>query len=252
MSPDGQYQFDIFAQPNDSTCGPTCLQAVYRHFGDDIGLDQVIEETRMLREGGTLSSLLGIHALDRGYKVVIHPYNLDIWDPTWFDRKVDLAAKLRAQLELESDDTFRFVSNRYIEFLERGGSIQFKELTARLLRGYLSRGLPILTMVSATYLYMESREIWATGAEDDVRGEPAGHFIILFELNDNGRHVSIADPLGHEQPLGSHVYHVRLERLIGAILLGVLTYDSTLMVLEPPERLGWTGGRKAIGPESMA
>jgi len=250
VSPDDPHQFDIFAQPDDASCGPTCLQAVYRHFGDDIGLAQVVEETRMLREGGTLSSLLGIHALDRGYKAVIHPYNLDIWDPTWFVGGVDLAAKLRAQLEHESDDTFRFVSNRYIEFLERGGSIQFKELTARLLRDYLSRGLPILTMVSATYLYMESREVWSTGEEDDVRGEPAGHFIILFELDDTRRHVSIADPLGHEQPLGSHVYHVRLERLIGAILLGVLSYDSTLMVLEPPERLGWGQGKKDPGPQA--
>lgn len=188
----------------------------------------------MLREGGTLASLLGIHALGRGYRAVIHPYNLDIWDPTWFAPGVDLVAKLRDQQQFESEETFQFLTNRYVEFLELGGCIEFKELTARLLRGYLARGLPILTMVSATYLYMEPREIWATGEADDVRGEPAGHFIVLFGIDDDRRHVSIADPLGHEQPLGSHVYHVRLERVIGAILLGVLTYDSTLLILQPP------------------
>lgn len=233
MNPNGHPEFAIHSQPDSTTCGPTCLQAIYRHFGDNPPLEQVIAETRMLREGGTLSSLLGIHAIRRGYQVTIHPYNLSIWDPTWFKGGVDLAGKLRAQAEHKTEDTFRFVSNRYIEFLGLGGRIEFAELTSRLLRGYLKRGLPILTMLSATYLYLEPREIWETGEEDDVRGEPSGHFVVIFDLDEDQRHVSVADPLGRELPFGSHVYHVKLERLIGAILLGVLTYDSTLVVIQP-------------------
>ncbi|HZW09298.1 MAG TPA: hypothetical protein VFF69_05285 [Phycisphaerales bacterium] len=225
--------FQILPQPDDTTCGPTCLHAVYRHFGDPIGLDDVLHETRMLREGGTLASLLGIHALRRGYRATIHPYNLDIWDPTWFQGEVDLKAKLLAQLEYEPHETFRFVSKRYIDFIDLGGKIRFEELTARLLRGYLKKGLPVLTTISATYLYMEPREIWATGEPDDVRGEPSAHFVIIFALDEDRRYVSIADPLGDDQPFGSHIYHVKFERLIGAILLGVLSYDSALLVLQP-------------------
>lgn len=239
-------QFKILLQPDDATCGPTCLQAIYRYFGDGVPLEQVVAETRMLREGGTLASLLGLHALRRGYRATIHPYNLDIWDPTWFRPGVDLTDKLRAQLEYETDETFRFVSNRYIEFLELGGKIQFAELTSRLLRGYLRRGLPILTMVSATYLYMEPREVWTTGQADDIRGEPSGHFVIIFELDEDGRTVSIADPLGDDQPYGSHIYHIKVERLIGAILLGVLTYDSTLLVIQPPADPAPSGGAPKV------
>ena len=33
---------EILAQPDDATCGPTCLHAVYRHFGDALPLDSVI------------------------------------------------------------------------------------------------------------------------------------------------------------------------------------------------------------------
>ncbi len=249
---DRAHEFQILAQPDDTTCGPTCLQAVYQHFGDQVALDEVLNETRMLREGGTLASLLGIHAIKRGYHATIHPYNLDIWDPTWFQGEVDLAAKLRAQMEFEPDETFRFVSKRYIDFIELGGKIRFEELTARLLRGYLKRGLPVLTTLSATYLYMEPREIWATGAPDDVRGEPSAHFVIIFGLDEDRRYVSIADPLGEEQPFGSHIYHVKFERLIGAILLGVLTYDSALLVIEPRAPLPPGGGeaRRRAAPEA--
>jgi hypothetical protein len=238
--------FQILTQPSDESCGPTCLHAVYRFFGDDVGLEQVIEQTRMLREGGTLASLLGIHALGRGYRAVIHPYNLDIWDPTWFDGRTDLADKLRQQLAFEHDPTFRFVTNRYLDYMALGGEIEFRELTAGLIRSWLRRGLPIMTTLSATYLYMEPREVWSTGEPDDVRGEPSAHFVIIFGLDRDRRHVTIADPLGEEQPFGSHVYHVKFERLIGAILLGVLSFDSGLLVLEPgpgaPAGVrGWSG-----------
>jgi hypothetical protein len=233
-APQGPSQpFQIHTQPDDTTCGPTCLHAVYQYFGDRVTLDEVLEETRMLREGGTLASLLGIHALSRGYQATIHPFNLDIWDPTWFQQPTDLAEKLTAQLEFEPDETFQFVTRRYMDFLRLGGVIEFRELTARLLRSYLAKGLPVLTTLSATYLYMEPREVWTTGQADDVRGEPAAHFVIIFGLDNDRRYVSIADPLGDDQPFGSHIYHVRFERLIGAILLGVLSYDSALLVIQP-------------------
>ena len=35
--------FDILAQPDDSSCGPTCLHALYRHFGEDIALRELLE-----------------------------------------------------------------------------------------------------------------------------------------------------------------------------------------------------------------
>ena len=56
----------ILTQPDDSTCGPTSLHAVYQYFDDDISLDQVIAEVSFLQEGGTLAVMLGCHAL-QGY-----------------------------------------------------------------------------------------------------------------------------------------------------------------------------------------
>ena len=76
--------FDIKAQPDEVTCGPTCLHALYQHYEDDISLKQVIQEVKQFKTGGTLAVMLADHALQRGYKAHIYTYNLNVFDPTWF------------------------------------------------------------------------------------------------------------------------------------------------------------------------
>ena len=76
--------FDIQAQPDDVTCGPTCLHSLYQYYGDKIPLKDVIRDVKSLRTGGTLAVMLGNHALKRGYKAHIYTYNLNVFDPTWF------------------------------------------------------------------------------------------------------------------------------------------------------------------------
>ena len=41
-------------QPSETTCGPTCLHAVYDYYQDAIPLEQVIEESQTIDSGGTL------------------------------------------------------------------------------------------------------------------------------------------------------------------------------------------------------
>ena len=76
-------KLDILPQPDDYTCGPTCLHAVYNYYGDKISLLKVIEEVPTLYSGGTLAVMLGCHALQRGYKASIYSYNLELFDPSW-------------------------------------------------------------------------------------------------------------------------------------------------------------------------
>lgn len=76
--------FRILPQPTETTCGPTCLHAVYRYHGGRASLDTIIDEIPYFEEGGTLAVMLGINALKRGYKAKIYTYNLHMFDPTWF------------------------------------------------------------------------------------------------------------------------------------------------------------------------
>jgi hypothetical protein len=226
---------EILPQPNDMTCGPTCLHAVYRYYGDTISLGQVIDEIKPLKGGGTLAVLLACHALERGYQATIFTYNLDVFDPSWFgDRKVDLAGRLRSQAKVKRSAKLRFATKAYLRFLELGGRIRFKELNPDLIRRYLNRGHPVLTGLSATYLFGCARE---RGKEklyyDDVRGEPAGHFVVLYGYDPDSREALVADPFQDNPRFGTHYYSVGIQRLLGAVLLGALTYDANLLVIQP-------------------
>lgn len=243
---------DMQPQPDNTTCGPTCLQAVYRYFEDELPLEQVIAEIPSLAEGGTLAVLLGCHALRRGYRANIFTCNLNVLDPSWFQASPDarrhtsiaaknrrLIEKLKAQMAVKHSAKLQVASQAYIEYLELGGRLQMQDLNAALLRRFLKRSIPVLTGLSATYLYQGKREL-VDGTDDDIAGYPAGHFVVLSGYDKQRKEVGVADPY-LPNPLGKaqenvHHYEVGLDRLICAILLGVLTYDANLLVIEPRRR----------------
>ena len=233
-------QFDIWPQPDNTTCGPTCLHAVYRYYDDAIALSQVIEEVPTLEGGGTLSVYLAMHALQRGYRTTIIPYNLQIFDPTWAALPpAEIVIRLRRQAAAKVGvPGFQEVTDGYLEYLQRGGGLLFQVLTAGLIRSYLKRGIPILTGLSATYLYDCSREFDVDGkfVYDDVRGESCGHFVVLAGYNGEARRALVADPfLPNPLADGQH-YAVAMDRLVCAILLGILTYDGDLLIIQPKRR----------------
>ncbi len=226
----------ILAQPDDITCGPTSLHAVYAFHGDRMPLERLIAEIPALEEGGTLAVYLGIHAVARGYRASLVSYNLREFDPSWRGLpQAALADKLRAQLRYKTGKRFAAASQAYLEFLSVGGEMRFDELCPELLRHFLTAGAPVLCGLSATYLYDCPREFHRGGKEwvhDDVRGEPSGHFVVICGVDDDGL-AHIADPY-HTNPIsGDHYYHVPVARLIAAILLGVVTYDANLLIIQP-------------------
>ena len=226
--------FTIAPQPDEITCGPTCLQAVYRYYGDPISLEQVIAEVPMLEGGGTLAVLLACHALQRGYRATIYTYKLQIFDPTWADlSRRELSAKLRAQLLFKHDPKLQFATEGYLRFLELGGELRAKDLSGALLRGFLTRGIPVITGLSATFLYRSAREFGPNCDYDDVRGEPSGHFVVLHGYDREARMLHVADPLKSNPMTQSQKYVAGMDRVINAILLGVLTYDANLLIIQP-------------------
>jgi len=229
-----QLMLDMLPQPDDITCGPTCLHAIYRYFGDPIPLRQVIEDNARAESRGTLAVFLANHALQRGYSARIYTYNLHVFDPTWFALdSAGIIEKLRAQMLCRKGGGLLRASKAYIKFLELGGELRFDDLTISLIRTYLKRSLPILTGLSATYLYRMARENPENEQADDVRGEPVGHFVVLSGYDKETRSVQVADPYGQNPVAESHYYWVNIGRVLGAILLGVLTHDANLLIIKP-------------------
>lgn len=229
--------FVVEPQPDDMTCGPACLHGIYRFYGDHVSLASVVADIRMLDRGGTLDVFLANHALERGYDVTLFTYNLDLFDPGWFALpNEEIRARLKAQAKEKQWRRLQTATRGYDEFLRLGGKLELRDLEPQLLRQFLKRGVPLITGLSATYLYRAPREVAETNVSDDVRGEPVGHFVVLTGYRRDTREVLIADPLTTNPLVQSRYYAVNVQRLIGAILLGIMTYDANLLVIEPKPR----------------
>ncbi len=226
--------FDIKAQPDDITCGPTCLHALYQYYNDEIPLKNVVTEVKSLKSGGTLAVMLGNHALKRGYKAHIYTYNLNVFDPSWFSlSSAKMVANLKKQMRYKfKSKRLQVASKAYIKFLEGGGKILQTELDEKLVKKYLKQSVPILTGLSATYLYGTPREIAATNKFDSIKGEPVGHFVIINGFDEPTNTVYLADPM-NPNPLKSQYYSVSFDRLLNSIMLGIVTYDANLLIIEP-------------------
>ena len=103
-----------------------------------------------------------------------------------------------------------------------------------MLKRYLSKGTPILTGLSVIYLYDSTRKYTNRKNQsvfDDLRGEPMGHFVVLSGMQDDT--VFVADPYKENPLAGQSYYDVPLNRLLNAILLGIVTYDANMLIVQP-------------------
>ena len=233
LRPVHQLPVKILPQPDETTCGPTCLQAIYHYWGKSESLKNIIARTRKLESGsGTFDVFLACDALANGFQATIYTYNLMVFDPSWFVAGVDIAERLTQQQKAKTDRRLSYVTEGYIEFLKLGGRLRLVDLSHALIHGLLRRGLPILTGLSSTFLYRAAREYGPHDIPDDIRGQPAGHFVVITGYNRTKRTLLVADPYGPVQ-----AYWSNIDRVIGAILLGIVTYDSNLLVIHSASKL---------------
>ncbi|HEY3180647.1 MAG TPA: hypothetical protein VGL25_17405 [Casimicrobiaceae bacterium] len=224
---------ETLPQPDETTCGPTCLHAVYRYWGDQEPLDTIIARMYRLERGGTFAVFLGCDALRKGYRAAIYTYNVTVFDPTWFVRGVDIAERLTKQREIKTDERLQIATSGYLQFLQLGGRLRFADLSQVLVRALLRFKLPILTGLSSTYLYRSPREYGPQDTPDDIRGFPAGHFVVIAGFDRTRRHVLVVDPY-QPNPYGeAHEYWISIDRVVTAILLGIVTHDANLLVVYP-------------------
>lgn len=225
----------ILSQPDDVTCGPTSLHAVYEYLGYKIPLKKLISEIEFLEEGGTLGVFLGIDALKRGFKVTIYSYNLKIFDPTWAKLKMpELREKLSQLKKAKTAPKLRKAAEAYIRFIDLGGIVATSDLRAAMFQKYFKEGVPVLCGLSATYLYQCKREFTDENDRavfDDIHGDPCGHFVVTYGL-DEKKQFLIADPDGTNPTSKGPYYKVDKFRFLHSILLGVMTYDGNVLVVE--------------------
>jgi hypothetical protein len=232
--------FEITAQPDDESCGPSSLHAIYRYYNFNITYDEIVNNIERSLSGGTLAPLLGKHALQMGFKVTLYTNNLNIFDPSWFNHDEAstklLREKLMEQLRYKRNRFLARATHALLDFLTLGGEINLHIINIELIEHYFARKIPILTGLSSTYLYGSQRERfdrYGNSISDDIRGAPCGHFVVLYGHEKNEKLITVADPYAKNPLSQDHYYKVSSDRLINAIMLGVSTYDGNLLIIEP-------------------
>jgi hypothetical protein len=223
---------ETLPQPDETTCGPTCLHAVYAYWCDHEPLPAVIKRMRRLDSGGTFAVFLGCDALRKGYRARIYTYNLTVFDPSWFaNPRVDMRERLARQQRVKPDPRIYNATEGYLEFLELGGRIRFANLSQALVSGVLRRRLPMLTGLSSTYLYRSPREFGPADQPDDIQGVPQGHFVVIAGWDPQARKVLVVDPYQPHRYGPALRYWLGIDRVVAAILLGIVTHDANVLVI---------------------
>jgi hypothetical protein len=234
-------------QPDDISCGPTCLAQVMR-FHSDLLADPTDLGARLTRnpDGGTLAVHIGQLALDLGWHARLYPLGMRVFDPTWWSLSpTELAGKLSARAAGLPEGDAREDVEHWLRFVQCGGELCFAEPDPTLLMGILDRNRPVICGLSATWLYREARTNPFTNALDDVLGWPTGHFVTIVGYADSGARFHVVDPSPDADRVfddtpelycssGRGRYLLPADRLIHSILLGDATRDAVLLEVWKP------------------
>jgi hypothetical protein len=133
------------------------------------------------------------------------------------------------------DQRLKLATKATCEFLRLGGELRMEDLTPSLIGDCITKRTPIITGLSSTYMYRQPREWGPKDVSDDIRGIPQGHFVMIIGYDGRKREVLIADPLDHNPPFHTAKYRLNINRLMNAVLLGILTHDANLLIIRPPD-----------------
>jgi len=248
-SPDHRRVLDVprFAQPDDTSCGPTCLSQVMAFYGEATDVAHLSSRVQRNPDGGTQAVHLAGLALELGYDVRLYPFGVQVFDPTWWDLGADaLEGRLEARAHrLRVDGAAPHLVDEVLAWqgcLRAGARVDFREPNPSLLVSILDRGHPIIAGLNATWLYREARCRPDDNEDDDIGGWPVGHFVVVRGYTGRGKHFHILDPSDeaapHLHPAGAArgTYPLPADRLTHAILLGDSTRDAVVVEIWPGRR----------------
>ncbi len=236
-----------FRQPDDVSCGPTCLAQVMASFGEEVEIPDLMARIRRNPDGGTQAVHIADLAMELGYRVRLYPFGVRVFDPSWWDLLdseiiMRLGQRASALEAAEADPAEVETVLAWRDVLRRGAHVAFKEPSPALIAGILARGRPVIVGLNATWLYRAMRERPDDNESDDLLGWPVGHFVTVSGYTGGGLHLHVRDPSEdapdhlHPEGAGRGNYPVPGDRLVHAILLGDLTRDAVLLEIWPARR----------------
>ncbi len=199
------------------SCGPVCLLNVYRYFGIKTELKDILKELRIDDKTTTYPAQLASHLLSNGLKTVFINTNPFVVSPSWKNiRNKELVQKLTKWLKKNKKGRWEKSAKYLLKYLKKGGEIKICDLSTKMIDEYMAEGYLLICCLEESWIWGE-RKIKGTNKFDDIKGEPRGHFIILYDKEGEDYLVSDPYPTGLKNRNG--LYKLDKNKLLAATLV---------------------------------
>ena len=201
----------------DSTCGPSCLVAIYESLGEKVDKQTILNELNISDSDYTYLPQIARHMLKRNLEIKLISPNSYVFSPEWAQlSREQVITELRDWIVLNAKNEWLLTAIHSLFFLEEGGTVEITDLTTELLDSHLDAGWSLLCLVEPSWLWGK-RKIAKKAEYDSVRGNADGHFIVVYDRTET--EYIISDPYPTSLPGKEHTYQVDKARLITATYL---------------------------------
>lgn len=212
-------------------CGPICLQNIYERLGKKISLKEILEDLRLTDQDSTYLPQLARHLLKHKVNIKLISANSYVFAPEWKTAKKEhIIAELKewivrnVYIDFYRDWIQSALHNLY--YLEDGGELEIKNITKEDLDQALYEKKIVLATFEETHLW-QRRKIKDIQKYDAVRGNANGHFVVIFDQDDD--HYLVSDPYPTKLKDREGIYKVAKNDVISGIYLRGANY----LIIEP-------------------
>ncbi len=198
-------------------CGPVSTYNIHKYFGTKITLPEILKDLGVTLKSLTFPSQLANHLRRQSYIVEVLTSCSYVVSPQWMGKpSSSIIDQLTKWCGYNKKSTWLKGATLLLEYMKDGGKVTVLNLTTKVLDDYLDQGYVILACLEESWLWGK-RKIADKNIFDDVKGNPRGHFVVLYDKNDHDYRVS--DPYPTGLPGREGTYTVSKDTVLTSILL---------------------------------
>jgi hypothetical protein len=214
----------------DNECGPAVAAQVLAYFKIPFVMEDIISYSSNSYKFRDWDYLIAQYLNKKGLETNIVAFQSSIFDPIWQELdNVSLIEKMKLELEFFYSDSPRLQHKGFlawhnlgpeiseleeaIKYLEMGGQISLKPISAKDIMNEIKKGHPIICAYDAILLHGMKRGFM--GKPDDIKGVPMGHVAVISGF-DKDNFVLVDPSYWYKR---GESYLVNKDRLINSIIL---------------------------------
>lgn len=218
--PHNQQAVDLY------TCGPSCLQNIYEHYGINKTLSTILQELGVNEKESTHTPQLAKYLKQNDFETIILSSCPDNFSPDWGSKPKDEVIELMKQWVTHNTGDIWLKDTLYLLFyLQDGGELKQVDLSTKIIDQYIDNDYLVLACVDETWIWGK-RKISDVAQYDSVKGHVQGHYVVIYGQDGNDYLISDPYPTGLLGKEG--LYRVNKDKM----LVSILVWEKQTLVLK--------------------